>query len=163
MLIVRNWSYISKKVQTMVNNKLKEVVSKDIKKIFRKTFSRRWLFELRTWELSQKLKCKEIFVFQFWCFFIYVCTDKDKVHSGKTWLICWACVFSIFKCLIYKTANKQCMTPTFGVDVSPAFYSKCKFSWKLCQTLWSKLKLTESSKYIFKAKERKLRVSLHFQ
>lgn len=113
----------------------------------------RWLFELRTWEPSQKLKHKEIFVFHFWSFLSVFALTKIKFSVEKPRLVCLACVFSIFKCPIYKTSNKQYMTPTFSVDVSPEFYSKNKFSWKYCQILWSRLKLTESCKYILREKK----------
>lgn len=119
----------------------------------------RWLFELRNWEQSQKLKHKEIFVFHFWCFLSVFALTKIKFSVEKPWLVCWACVYSIFICPIYKTSNKQYMTPTLRADVSPAFYSKNKFSWKHCQILWSTLKLTESCKYILREKKGKLKVS----
>lgn len=97
----------------------------------------RWLFELRTWEQSQKLKSKKIFVFQFWCF-LSVCSDKDKVLSGRTMAgLLNLCIF-YFQMSHLQTSNKQYMTPTFSVDVSPAFYSKNKFSQKHCQILWSR-------------------------
>lgn len=103
----------------------KMVIITDSKKWFGsgllKSFSEnlgRSLFELRTWELSQKLKCKGIFVFHSWCFLSVFALTKTKFSVEKPWLVCGACVFSIFKCPIYRSSNKQYMTPTFIVDVS---------------------------------------------
>lgn len=153
MLRSRNLPYVlNEGTNNGNNNKLKEVVWKwAIKKFLRKTWKMViWIENLRTKSETQKQKniCIPLLMLS-----ICVCNDKDKVLSGRTMAgLLNLCIF-YFQMSHLQTSNKQYMTPTFSVDVSLAFYSKNKFSQKHCQILWSRLKLTESCKYIFKGKE----------
>lgn len=153
MLRFRNLPYVlNEGTNNVNNNKLKEVVWKwAIKKFLRKTWKMViWIENLRTKSETQKQNkiCIPLLMLS-----ICVCNDKDKVLSGRTMAgLLNLCIF-YFQMSHLQTSNKQYMTPTFSVDVSPAFYSKNKCSQKHCQILWSRLKLTESCKYIFKGKE----------
>lgn len=149
MIRFRNLPYtLNKGRNNCDNNRLKEVLWKGAIKSFSEKLGKFFLTKFWTENLRPELETQTQ---------INICILLLMFSIHLHWL--WSQWKN--KCLIYKTLNKQYMTPIFSVDVSPAFYIKNKFSWQCSQIFWSRLKLPDNCdnyRYIFKGKEIKLKV-----
>lgn len=161
MVTLRNLPYVSNKGRNNGNsNKIKEVIWEwAIKKVSQKNLEDGYL----NWELEKLIRNSNTNKylhsssnFFYLCFHWQIWSSHSKNHD---WFV--VPVYFLFSNV---ASNKQHMTLTFSVDVSPAFYRKNKCSWKHCQIFWSLPKLAESCKYIFKegGGERKQKC-LHFK